>query len=362
MSRTDVIDGSLASWSEVEKRCSWDTLLLGNGLSINVWPDFAYRSLFEKAAEGTRFGHLSLADRKVFSALGGGTNFERVLACLEVAIRIAPACGYDAAPLRQRYRSIRSALGKAVRAAHVQRAAVPDSALRQIREALLAFRRVFTTSYDLIIYWAMGCDEAFEGFCDCFWSNARNEFDVNNAEIWPGITPVFFLHGALHLVVAGDGTTRKLTRDDRTLLARFGELVPGEPDTRPLLVTEGSSRDKLAAIERNDYLAFALEVLRAPAGPVVVFGHSLSRQDRHLIEALNLHPERPVAVSILPDQVRRVRARQSEIRAVLDTQALYFFDSTTHPLGAPGLRASSARDARRARQLRILAEIAPSAT
>lgn len=40
------IDGSLASWRDIESSCAWSALLLGNGLSMHVWSGFAYGSLF----------------------------------------------------------------------------------------------------------------------------------------------------------------------------------------------------------------------------------------------------------------------------------------------------------------------------
>ena len=51
MTGTHPIDGSLPAWENVEGEADWKALLLGNGLSINVWRDFAYGSLFEKGSE-----------------------------------------------------------------------------------------------------------------------------------------------------------------------------------------------------------------------------------------------------------------------------------------------------------------------
>lgn len=339
MSPGHAIDGSLASWNDVRGGQRWGTLLLGNGLSINVWSGFSYSSLHERAVAERRSGGLSEDDARLFDVLSGTTNFERVLAELRAAIQVARACGNDSGGYEDRYRSIQRALAVAVRSAHIPRGAIPPRTLTEIRAELRGYDQVFTTSYDLLAYWAMGHGQSFAGFCDCLWSNGRNEFDLSRTAISGATTPVFFLHGALHLVVGGNGRTRKLTDRAGRLLEQVGHSIPGDPTARPLLVTEGSSQDKLLAIEANDYLRFTLETLRRSDRPVVVFGHSLSGQDQHLVDALNLHPQRPVAVSILPDRPERVRARQAEIRAVLATRELYFFDSTTHPLGAEHLRA-----------------------
>lgn len=269
------IDGTLRPWAEVRQAAPWRALLLGNGLSVNVWPGFAYESLYKSARSGAGPGALADDDVRLFRALDT-TNFERVLADVKAAIRVSRASGQDPRPFEQRYRRIQGELGKTIRAAHAERSLLPNRTLRQIRGSLLGFRWVFTTSYDLLVYWAMGHGETFDGFCDCFWSNGRNEFDAQNAAIWDGVTPVLFLHGALHLIVGGNGMTRKLTRDDRMLLAQFGHPIPGDPDARPLLVTEGSSQDKRRVIGANEYLRFALDRLSAQPHPLVIFGHSLS--------------------------------------------------------------------------------------
>lgn len=91
--------------------------------------------------------------------------------------------------------------------------------------------------------------------------------------------------------------------------------------------------DKLRAIEGNDYLAHALDRLRECELPMVVFGSSLSEQDRHLADALNEHPERPIAVSMRPGLKRDLAIRQADIYGRLATERLMFFDATTHPLG-----------------------------
>lgn len=104
------------------------------------------------------------------------------------------------------------------------------------------------------------------------------------------------------------------------------------------MVTEGTARDKVRAIEGNAYLAHALGRLRSVELPMVVFGSSLGAQDDHLLDALNEHPGRSMAVSLMPGGRREVAARQADIYSRLQTNDLRFFDATTHPLGDPALR------------------------
>jgi hypothetical protein len=328
-------DGSLESWDDIVDEHAWQILLLGNGLSINVWPGFMYTALFDHA----RYAGLTDEDLELFE---GTPNFERVLGDLLTAIRVLEIVGLDSDPLYERYRRIQLALGHAIREVHLNRDRVPGATRQAIRDELCEYEWIFTTSYDLIIYWAMGYGGAWKPFIDGFKYGGRCEFDTRRFKVWQNEIPVFFLHGALHLVVGGNGVTWKLRRTLLdTILDQFGQPIPGDPQARPLLVTEGSARDKLRAIEGNDYLSFVLGRLRELALPLVVFGSSLSPEDQHLVDALNEHPDRPIAVSMRPSGTKRQRAaQQGDLYGRLEAETLLFFDSTTHPLGSPDLKAA----------------------
>ncbi|HTZ87462.1 MAG TPA: DUF4917 family protein [Solirubrobacteraceae bacterium] len=308
-------------------------LLLGNGLSINVWPQFDYGSLFDHAQQGG----LTSVDLTLFD---GDTNFETVLAGLNTAIRVNDTLGIETAPVYERYRGIQQALGRVIREVHVTRGAVPDRVLEAIRAELAQYEWIFTTSYDLLLYWAMACG-GWKPFIDGF--RYRNpgtylEFDPER-EVEHDEVPVYFLHGALHLVVNGSGVTWKLRGGDlQTILDQFGDRIEGDPQARPLLVTEGSARDKLRAIEGNSYLAYVLARLRGVNLPVVVFGSRLGKSDEHLIDALNEHPRRAIAISMQRASKREMAMQQSDVYGRLETDDLIFFDAETHPLGDQGLR------------------------
>jgi hypothetical protein len=333
---TPTLDGTLLDWAEISGD-GWEVILLGNGVSINVWPEFEYSSLFDYARDG---GGLRPGDLALFDAT---PNFERVLGDLATAIRVSEIAGVDPAPFYRRYRRIQRALGHAIRQVHPSRSTVQDEALSAIREELLKYEWIFTTSYDLILYWAMGRGprETYAPFIDHFRYGGRCEFDPRRTTVMEDQIPVYFLHGALHLVVGGTGVTWKLRSNLlQTLLNQFGQPIAGDPHARPLLVTEGSARDKLTSIEANDYLSHSLALLGRLDLPVMVFGSSLSAEDQHLIDALNEYPRRKVAVSLLPGTRRAVAATQADIYSRLKARTLLFFDATTHPLGDTDLCAA----------------------
>lgn len=334
-------DGTLSDWRDLATQHKWDTLLLGNGMSINIWKRFAYSNLYDHA-KSTR---LTARERRLFAAT---PNFERVLAELLTAVKVNEAVGIECDPLLDCYRNVQRALVRAVRDVHLNQTAIPLPTRELIGNVMREFQWVFTTSYDLLAYWGMATT-GFDPFMDHFRHRHRCEFDPARAKVVPGTIPVYFLHGALHLVVGGTGVTWKLRkrRDLDTILDQFGEPIDGDPKARPLLVTEGSAKDKLAAIEENVYLSHALERLGQREEPVVVFGSGLSEHDAHLADALSRHRDRPVAVSMLPGPRKELLAKQVDIYGRLEGKPPLFFDATTHPLGDPGLAIASVRRGRR---------------
>jgi hypothetical protein len=330
----DAPDGTLHDWEDIAIAEDWQVLLVGNGLSRNIWEPFGYSNLFDDAARA----ELTEKDRALFE---GTTNFERVLGDLSTAIRVAQVVGLGTDRLYDRYRNVQRALGQAVRRVHLNRMQVPEDTLAAIRTVMENSEWIFTTSYDLLIYWAMGHGGRYAPFKDHFRYASRCQFDPERSPVYEGEIPVYYLHGALHLIVGGKGETWKLRMTAlQTILDQFGRPIAGDPQARPLLVTEGSAQEKMRAIEGNGYLSHSLDRLRGLSLPVVVFGSALSRQDDHLVEALNEYPERPVAVSMRPGVSKRDRASsQADLWGRLTAETVYFYDSTSHPLGADALAA-----------------------
>jgi hypothetical protein len=326
------LDGSLKTWDQVSSRHANTALLFGNGLSIHVWHAFDYRSLYQQAMGP---GGLTAEDVGLFHKLDT-TNFELVLAGLNTSIRVCSAIGWDVRALRTRYQSVQHGLAFAVRQVHIERDEIAPAALPTIQKYLKQQAAVFTTSYDLIVYWAMAHDGDWGRLRDCLWGDG---FDPRDATLWPGTTGVWFLHGALHLVEMSSGRTRKLQSELlRNILDQFGDPVNGDREARALIVSEGQSADKLRAIRRNDYLSQALRQLERCNQPLIVFGSSLSPQDQHLVDAINVNAKGPLLISMLSDDTRNLRKRQRELHARLETEDLDFFDAATHPLGKPALR------------------------
>lgn len=332
-------DGTLEAWADVEPRCDWDALLLGNGLSINVWPWFKYESLYAFAVSEDV---VSAEQQRLFETLGT-TNFEEVLQKLADAIVVGEALGRSCEEELALHSQLRDALGRAVQNVHVM--GVPQQTLEAIRAELRAHRHVFSTSYDLLIYWASAAGpEPFEGALDFFWAGGINAFDARTIHLAADDerTRFHYLHGALHLVVLTDGTTCKHTSAHVNLLEKFGSPFRGDATARPLIVTEASAAEKRRRIAENDYLTYCLDALAGCDAPLVVFGQSLGEQDRHLVDAINEHPQRAVAFALLDRGPDVNVAEKHRVAGLLPNAELHFFDAATHRLGDPGLRVADA--------------------
>jgi len=332
-------DPTLAPWSEVVDYAEWNGILVGNGGSVAIWPDFRYGSLFDVATSGDVPHPLSDEDKELFEAFDT-TNFEQILASLKTAGVVAQALELDNAvdALEERYRSVQRGLFEAVHAVHVRWEAVAARTIPALFDILRGYKYVFSTNYDLLLYWG-SMHRGGIGFLDYFWGPGTT-FDIFDTEIWATRerwTRILFLHGGIHLRRVRGGGTRKLLAADGAILDQFG--AEWDEDESPLLVSEGESRDKLSSILSSDYLTFGHQMFGSHEGGLVVFGHSLGEQDDHLVIPMRVWRETPVAVSIRPTQDEdriiqqkdRIRSRLSPMRDIV------FFDSSTHPLGNPDL-------------------------
>lgn len=321
----------LEKWPDVADPTKWPTLLVGNGASVNLWGDFAYPSLYERAT-------LSAVAEAVFADLDV-TNFEMVLEAIHHAHVVVKALGNTTEAIDAEYKLVRDALFGAVHGVHIGWAQLTASRFDKIADVIQGHTAVYTTNYDLCMYWArIGATARAmkRPVVDFFWS-AEHTFDPENVEVWHG-TAMYYLHGAIHLWQDDRGNNGKWTSANERNLLSIAENYPPESSKLPLFVSEGSSKAKLQTIGRSPYLNFCLDSLRDDQKNTVVFGHSLGEQDKHIVAALNKGAPREVAVSIYPrNDEQSIIQEKARITKLLGENKPRFFDSTTHPLGDPSL-------------------------
>lgn len=320
------VDADLAEWPELKGSHGWDALLVGNGASCAVSARFRYHALYEEACRQPN-PLVPVGAQAVFQEFQT-QNFETVLRSISTTRRVNACLNLTEEATQTTYETVRDGLIAAVNAKHIPWSTF-IAVRAQIHGELLRYNWVFSTNYDLLVYWAIMFDKT--DFRDYFWPSP---FDLTNTEVWGKATRILFLHGGLHLEMRNDGGTYKRTADLGDLLSTFG----GSTSAFPLFVSEGSWQDKMRAIRASDYLSFAYSKLAEHEGPLVIFGHALSDvEDGHIVRAVAASKSDPIAVSVFATDPDAVITRKAELRHRLPYKQLLFFRSSSHPLGNPSL-------------------------
>lgn len=318
-------------WSSL-KLSSEPVLLLGNGASRAIDNDsFNYTSLYSRAK-------LSQESKRVFQ-LVGDSDFEKALHRLEITKETNRALNI-VEPLTERHiEEIRNGLVTAVRSIHPPQGASLSKAMARNAVAFMSgFKAVFTLNYDFFLYWLIQLSRDLEIGSRCFkdWFTS-SQFNFS----WPkGIyapyqnlksTACYFLHGALHLI---DDPESKLKLDefDNTKNLKLTQKIQEvwEKGSRPLFVSEGKSALKLKRIESSVYLKHAFEEFKRliRQNDIVIYGASLSEQDQHLLDAINISKPNRVFIS-LHEPMGSDDPRLTEWSKKITSGHLHFFDASS---------------------------------
>ncbi len=263
-------------------------LLLGNGFSIACNKKFEYPNLFEYVKKTSLNPHVL----KVFEYLGTN-NFEGVMRLLEDSKWIAKHYELERAKgvkssISRDLTSIKKSLVSAIAKTHLPNpSTISDDRKNRCVSFLEPYQNVFTTNYDLLLYWVANHGQEKLKEQDGFRASVDDpgaEYLVFSEHLGQN-KGILFLHGALHLYVEG-GETRKHSwvRSKKSLI----ELVKNglENGQYPLFVAEGKAEKKMAQIQRSGYLFYCLGKLERIASPLVIYGLSFSENDRHIIHAI----------------------------------------------------------------------------
>ena len=311
-------------------------ILLGNGFSMACRSDiFAYGKLFERA----NFSNLSPNAQLAFERLET-TDFEVVMRALKSAATLLELYGPEetqlVAQLRKDAEGLRDVLASAIAQSHPEfPAEIADDRYRSCRRFLANFSRMYSVSYDLLLYWALmqselepelACDDGFRK-CDdpeadyVTWE-PENRYEQN----------VYFLHGALYLFDAGSelqkytwiNTGVRLVQQIRQALGR---------DLFPLIVAEGESDSKRDKILHSMYLSHVYKSILSITGSLFVYGLAFHENDRHIAHIISRNKGlRCIAIGVYgnPDSQENAEMIQ-KVRAIAETHRpplqVIFFDA-----------------------------------
>lgn len=318
----------------------WNTLLLGNGASIAVDRRFGYGALLALARDE---GLITQNIQSVFDYLRT-EDFELVLNMLWHTNHVNRALRIEDAVSRRAYSEIKRALIETVRRHHPSYEDISRH-LKPAYEFMAQFQTVVSLNYDLIGYWALLAGNEALGkrrFKDCFTVSNPGPglaFDRDWQRLYEPLgssetTLVFYPHGNLVLVSGLTGIDQKLRLNERegTLLETILRTWEAD-DVVPLFVSEGIAEQKLAAINRSDYLGRVYNQILNGLGPsVVIYGWSMSDHDVHILRKVCLPSVKRLAISVRRNDDRGTGAKKcrlfrGKIRDMNSNIKIQFFDA-----------------------------------
>jgi hypothetical protein len=271
-------------------------LLLGNGFSM------AYdHSIFSYNALN---GFIANLDNKLLKKLFeiiDNKNFELVMQQLDNFCEIAGVFGADKSLIEKietASEQLRSSLIDAVKELHPEHVyTIPDEKSRKcyrwLNEYLQNDSNIFTSNYDLLLYWVLMRNES-KKHSDGFGRDKESAEYVPSDEAeyselrWgrnKKTQNVHYLHGALQLFDQGI----EIIKEEYDGLHNLIEVINSRMDNKeyPIFVTAGNGKEKLKNIMHNKYLTFCYDKLSMITGSLITFGFNFGEYDEHIIEALN---------------------------------------------------------------------------
>lgn len=325
----------ILQWAEIKDNYQGGALLLGNGASMAIHPNFGYASL-RVAAEET--GHITPEVAAVFAAFDTN-DFELVLRRLWQARLVNQALQVEpekAEKVEQAYTLVREALIATVRDIHIT---YDDASphFEPIYQFMHSFKTVLSLNYDLIVYWAMmaGNNELGRWFKDCFQQGGvfREDWETLREPYAPATaaTLVFYPHGNLITARKANYAEQKLAAAGGNAVGLLDRILEQWEDGSvvPLFVCEGTSEHKKHAIANSDYLTRVFwEVIPKICPSLVVYGWKISDQDRHILDQIKRARPGLVRVAVSVHEHNQGEAVQmEEALSALDVPELVFFDA-----------------------------------
>lgn len=275
-----------------EKR-KWN-FLMGNGFSISYDPSmFSYNALHD---------FVKKQQDNILSILFDSfktSNFELIMRQLDITLTLAK--NFNANDefndmLKEANMKLKKSLINAIQSLHPEHVFSisedkSDSCSNFLSIFLSTKGEIFTTNYDLLMYWILMRNK-IDGICDGF----GREIEFNEGtydELYEGDLiwgknkedqNIHYLHGTLPFFDTGVSVVKE-EYDGNFLLDKIKDRIHKED--YPIFVTSGTGKDKLAQIKHNSYLAFCYDRLCRVTGSLVTYGFNFGEYDEHIIKAIN---------------------------------------------------------------------------
>lgn len=294
----------LPSYNEVlaylEQQKRQKHLLLGNGFSMAYDKKiFSYNAL-SKFIEKTGDDIVNQLFQKFNTK-----NFESIMQQLDNFCSIAELFSDDpklVPRIKRTSDSLKLSLLDAVKSLHPEHVFTmteeqSQSCMHFLEQYLNHEGQVFSTNYDLLLYWVLmrnKADNAIDGFGrdlekDLDGQEYTDLQDDDFSELrWgkrKGSMTVFHMHGTLPIFDTGIHIVKVEYDSQHYLLENVKQRI--EDKQYPVFVTAGNGQEKLVHIMHNKYLSYCYEALCTIQGSLVVFGFGFGESDTHIIDAIN---------------------------------------------------------------------------
>lgn len=272
-------------------------LLIGNGFSIAYDPGiFSYNALSDFLM------HSDEKELKEVFTVFNTQNFELVMEQLDNFITIAKILTFPdkcEEKIKTISKELKDSLITAVSQMHPEQVfSIPEenseACAKFLREYLDNNGSVFSTNYDLLLYWVMMRNDinSIDGF-------GRDPENLDTGEYIPeeeiewselrwgkhkGKQNVHYLHGSLPLFDTGTDIIKEEYTGE-CILERIKERMKN--GHFPVFVTAGDAKQKMRHISHNKYLTYCYDSLCNIHGSLVTIGFSFGENDHHIIEAIN---------------------------------------------------------------------------
>ena len=273
-------------------------LLLGNGFSMSYDKDiFSYNAL-SNFINNTEDELL----KKLFGIINT-SNFELIMNQLDIFYKLSIEFIVDkklADKVVKARDSLKESLVDAISELHPEQVfKIPSEKSQKcasfLKEYLDKDGHIFTTNYDLLLYWVLmrnqdHLDNCVDGFGKEYIEKEEYDPDFEpefgDLEWGPNKEEqrVHYVHGALHLFDTGVSIEKEIYDGDY-LLTNIKERI--EKKEYPVFVTAGDGKQKLEHILHNQYLDYCYKTLSTISGSLIILGFGFGEYDSHIIDAIN---------------------------------------------------------------------------
>jgi len=296
LTKEELNELGIYQWEEIESKYKGSDLLLGNGFSIKISAKLTYSSIFQY--------FLSTIDppyNDIFNNFGT-TNFEFILEQIQSACKVNKLFSIYCDQLHEAINRLKNGLIASINHLHPRYGELEEKYFNRLSVHMDQFEDIFTTNYDtflsriiMLIKDRYQAGEKIRPYQDYFWLSSGEYLKFMDTQNDSSYKSVYYLHGALFIFQNAMGNFKIKRGEDIELL----EIINRKIDVSefPLFVSEGSSSDKINAINRNGYLSFCRTKFKNRKKNMVLYGFSFSAQDDHFITDLNFN-RRNLAISI----------------------------------------------------------------